>query len=523
MVYLQTGAGDSSELDSAKGVFILGERGLSDNFKVFFLLAGLSFYWLWLITGVFSSIVQIENDFSGESWAGILTLLANTLALGTAFLLAPRLSPLLRRPVLVIASAGVTAVGIICVTLSYNFNGLLSLLYIGCICTGLGAGLLILCWLDSSRALVSWQLRRLLFCSSMALSTLLYLLVVSLPPIASHTICALAPIISAVLFLVSDRNTGKDPAFTKRPERYRTSSKAPDKTLIHNFISLILCCLVLSFIQGLFESTTWTLDTKQTWGSIISIVDLFIIAIVVFELFWRWRRPGQIDSRLFLPLVIIVCLAIPYLVYQNPQVAYFFIFSGCLLVMIHLYSETDAISLGFRLPMRTFAAGLVAINTGTILGITLGNLLPLGPSQWPVGSICLTLGIAACLYHAFAAKRSEELSPAPSLAAEGDHAPVDGDGSKQYPPLENPSSIIDRVSTISHLIALQYLLSPREEEILFSLIRGKHASSIAQDMFISYNTVKTHINHIYHKLDLHSREELFRLVDSLDTFDRSDK
>ena len=39
-------------------------------------------------------------------------------------------------------------------------------------------------------------------------------------------------------------------------------------------------------------------------------------------------------------------------------------------------------------------------------------------------------------------------------------------------------------------------------------------ASIAEELFISENTVRTHCKHIYSKLDIHSRQELSDLVSS---------
>lgn len=51
------------------------------------------------------------------------------------------------------------------------------------------------------------------------------------------------------------------------------------------------------------------------------------------------------------------------------------------------------------------------------------------------------------------------------------------------------------------------LLSKREEEILSYLTRGYQYKEIADVLFISYDTVRTHIQHIYKKLHVRSRSE----------------
>lgn len=50
-------------------------------------------------------------------------------------------------------------------------------------------------------------------------------------------------------------------------------------------------------------------------------------------------------------------------------------------------------------------------------------------------------------------------------------------------------------------------LTPREEEILALLAKGFRYREIAEHLFISLDTVRTHIRHIYEKLQVRSRTE----------------
>lgn len=55
-------------------------------------------------------------------------------------------------------------------------------------------------------------------------------------------------------------------------------------------------------------------------------------------------------------------------------------------------------------------------------------------------------------------------------------------------------------------------LSKRETEIAEELIRGKINSEVAAQLNISENTVKTHIKHIFKKLNVNNRTELSYLL-----------
>lgn len=53
-------------------------------------------------------------------------------------------------------------------------------------------------------------------------------------------------------------------------------------------------------------------------------------------------------------------------------------------------------------------------------------------------------------------------------------------------------------------------LTKRETEILEQIANGKSRSKIAKQMFIDLETVKSHIKHIYLKLNVHSREDAIK-------------
>lgn len=56
------------------------------------------------------------------------------------------------------------------------------------------------------------------------------------------------------------------------------------------------------------------------------------------------------------------------------------------------------------------------------------------------------------------------------------------------------------------------VLTDKEKEITTMILKGKKRDEIANESFISKSTVKTHINHIYSKLNVLSREDFLNLV-----------
>lgn len=71
------------------------------------------------------------------------------------------------------------------------------------------------------------------------------------------------------------------------------------------------------------------------------------------------------------------------------------------------------------------------------------------------------------------------------------------------------------------IIANRYLLSQRETEVLFLLAKGYNSTAIQEKLYIAEGTAKTHIRHIYRKLDVHAQQDLMRMVESADSPDTS--
>lgn len=121
-----------------------------------------------------------------------------------------------------------------------------------------------------------------------------------------------------------------------------------------------------------------------------------------------------------------------------------------------------------------------------------------------------------------AASDAEESSTAPAATHQipaSDPYPVRTVAQpKEEPPAQAsddlwPDGKRGRFKRKCELVANRYLLSRRETEVLFFLAKGHNATSIQEQLYISEGTTKTHIRHIYRKLDIHSQQELIQIVE----------
>ena len=63
---------------------------------------------------------------------------------------------------------------------------------------------------------------------------------------------------------------------------------------------------------------------------------------------------------------------------------------------------------------------------------------------------------------------------------------------------------------------MNYQLTIREIDLLLFIISGYENAHIAENLFISVNTVKYHTRNLYEKLDVKSRAELTSIFIKLD-------
>lgn len=71
----------------------------------------------------------------------------------------------------------------------------------------------------------------------------------------------------------------------------------------------------------------------------------------------------------------------------------------------------------------------------------------------------------------------------------------------------------DARDLFGEMVADRYGLTAREREILLLLVRGRDRAFIRDALYISKNTIATHIKHIYQKTGAHSQQDLITLLE----------
>lgn len=154
-----------------------------------------------------------------------------------------------------------------------------------------------------------------------------------------------------------------------------------------------------------------------------------------------------------------------------------------------------------------FATALVLFAAASLAGLASSEAL--SPAMANVMVTVVTTVYAFILVVMRDEKTDDALEElAPQLEESGVAAPRrEGEELTEATPLS--------VAARCDALAAEYDLTAREREILAYLAECRNAPYISEVLFISPNTVRTHIHNIYRKLGATSREDILKVVHRL--------
>lgn len=176
-------------------------------------------------------------------------------------------------------------------------------------------------------------------------------------------------------------------------------------------------------------------------------------------------------------------------------------FSLCAVLYLSVFMREHVFH---KLPAISFSCLGLSLCGGALVGwacspvISGAQATAVSPEAGTCLSLALLMALAACGACLF--YFGEGLS-APALSFDKEADGADGDHSASD--WENACDAV----------CLEYNLTKRQGEVLRLLARGRNAEYVANLLFISKHTVKCHINTIYHKMEIHSKNELIDLVE----------
>lgn len=265
--------------------------------------------------------------------------------------------------------------------------------------------------------------------------------------------------------------------------------------------------IVIMAIVGLLSSFSGTfLAPTQYVGAIHRIVATGAVGavILVMAVARRDRFDARILAKVGLPVSIVAFAIIPvaaadwgFVVSMLMRFAYVWFTFFVLLMLAN-------ISYRFEVPsLRTFAIARASSEGALFVGLLARRaLLETDLLADPLALVGFALGGVVLILVCVVIWMSEKS--------------VNGDWGASGISLENKLHVPgprEQFMIRCDEVAAQYELTARETEIMGLIAQRKSRAEIEQELFLSQNTVKTHVRHLYAKLGAHSKTDVIALFE----------
>jgi DNA-binding CsgD family transcriptional regulator/MFS family permease len=492
---------------------------------------GFGFYWAWLwilaVSPVPGALAASRTDRELLAVALVSAgVTAVVLALGA--LLAQQLSSPAGHRILIV---GACAFGLASTTLMTFYRSDSALDWPGFISSsmiGISRACFILLW-SKFYSSISMKRAGIYMSGSVALGALLYLAITSMQPTEAIICTLLLPIAAAVTFVFAmkepryQRDSPAEspssvsscaPADTAQPAR-PAQTHTHTHTLWPRFWQLFLGIGIYAVAFGFLKDTLFSPSNEHAVTAFrLALLGVAIVGLLLSAFAIKVPRLGNLVFiyRLILPITAIGFLLIPLLGIDEGSIAFVFVMAGFTIFDILTWLVLANISTRLHLSSyRVFGVGRSVHFSGLFIGTAIVRFtsgsesafsLPLAPLSLVMVLMLIVASTLVLTEHEVFGKgllSFDESKDAFDQAAES--------GTEQ-----NRARFRIRCEAI----AKAHDLSPREGEILALLARGRDTIFIQNELGISNHTVRSHVYHVYQKLDIHSRQELLDLIERRD-------
>lgn len=334
-----------------------------------------------------------------------------------------------------------------------------------------------------------------------------------------------------------------------------------------SLLGLIVASLVLSCLFGfVWELTVFSVGSVNEAHLSPLVANLAVAAALVgLVLYARTRINLDLAYRIIVPVIVVLFAVLPFFWETNPVALNIIMSASYGLFDVIIWSLVAACSYDFAVSgyivggiVRSLSVLLRLVGMGIgflitlvpgkpsalIVGVSIGALYVLvmlglfnalrrkrrlaagdgknrddayldgvavppqvGGAPAPVATPADAAAVFAPAVPATAAAHAPAM-PAATASAAPEPAP-----SPAAPEAPTPTAADDAEQVLYTAIAEDYGLTRREAEVLPFLARGRSAKVIAEALFVSESTVRTHIRRILEKTDLHSKQQVIDLIE----------
>lgn len=275
------------------------------------------------------------------------------------------------------------------------------------------------------------------------------------------------------------------------------------------FSSPVFISIIIFNIAGGFTLTFLQTDIPFAYTTPAFIPLLLILGIVLF------RKKELNADKVFLTAALLVFggfllapLALSFTGNHLDTTASIILFragTDCFSLLMYLLIAR----VGSRNELSTVP--MVALTMGSSwLGIAIGALLGQGIAILALDNFSILLGALGIMTFLFVVYNFVALKGFSFEKTIQGIQPV----AKVNETPETPPEELSRFEDDCETVIKEYGLTQREGDVLKLLAKGRTSPVIQEKLFLSHNTVKTHVRHIYTKMEIHSQQELIDKVES---------
>ena len=373
---------------------------------------------------------------------------------------------------------------------------------------GAGAGCSFVLWprvfADEARGMGRRQLL-----AGTALMPLFYHLVKATPNLTSLAVVTFTLIAANTVLLPKCLSHYVDDGL---PKSYSPVFSLGNRRLFLTLARYMVCIAVIGYASGTSQALVFVGDRAAVLDTVSALA--MPVSAAVLALVWEVLKVEFPLRKAFLVILLVDVTSFSFLLLTGEGFSLvlasvcFFVFSIASMLMFAACVETAR-------ARGADASAVFGVFVGFVYAFLVLGLYVTGrfevesefSNTLAVGVGAIYLIAVACIAVGMGGREREQVE-------------IEGDSSVSFEPAKMPENPTVRV-TGSEPVASgtdglkeTYCLSDREAEVLELLMRGNSVSRIADILFLSQNTVKTHCRSLYGKMGVHSRQELVDMLAS---------
>lgn len=464
-----------------------------------------SCYWAWFDSATFRPTLFMP--FSGsETYTSLCFLI--TLASGAVILLVAAIMPAwFKARVGGGRNQGIAVGAAVCgngLTVLGAFLGKPPLLIAGAIAAGAACSFLLLGWarLYSRQGAKSASL---LIAAGIALAAFIDILIIGLSPAFAAAFTIFLPVLSLIIMVVGKKMVGD--VESSKPSVVLPIREIFSSTHVRFFglsLSLTAAFFIFGFSFGFMQyNSSFSPTELYPFTSDILLIARGVTAAIIFFAMYFFPQRTYTVFRIGILVGIAGFIAVPFLsmLGNNGLITGFAIEAGytafdiitwTILAELAFATDKDAVT--------TFAPGRFMVHAAIVAGFAVAAFF-LSNTMLSAYREALSTTVGYLLVVAEMLLLGENsalwMLVRSSTSSQDSCITVDADGRQ-----------VGLASRNLAQVAQRYGLTDRESDILRYLVMGRSRPRIAQILCISENTVNSHVQHIYRKLDVHGQQDL---------------